>query len=80
MVLVLNCAINSYKKGNPQSKRSELINKCRHLKKYALLWHDSRVFLVSLYAVFVHVSSCTVVWLMFWIALWTRHESKGCKW
>lgn len=61
MVLVLNCAINSYKKGNPQSKRSELINKCRHLKKYALLWHDSRVFLVSLYAIFVQVSSCTVV-------------------
>ena len=34
--------INSYKVNNLLNKRSELINKCRHLNKHMLLRHDTR--------------------------------------
>ena len=34
--------INSYKGNNLLNKRSELINKCRHLNKHTLLRHDSK--------------------------------------
>ena len=34
--------INSYKGNNLVNKRSELTNKCRHLKKHTLLRHDSK--------------------------------------
>ena len=33
---------NSYKGNNLLKKRSKLINKCRHLKKHTILWHDSK--------------------------------------
>ena len=33
---------NSYKGNNLLNKRSELINKCRHLNKHTLLRHDSK--------------------------------------
>ena len=34
--------INSYKGNNLLKKRSELINKCRHLNKHTLIRHDSK--------------------------------------
>ena len=34
--------IASYKGGNLLNKRSEFINKCRHLNKFTLLQHDSK--------------------------------------
>ena len=34
--------INSYKGNNLLNKRSELINKCRHLNKHTLLRHDTK--------------------------------------